>query len=188
MMYRIPGSFALGVAAAGVLLVVLASPVAAESTPCPIASDGTVSGAVGLPVSGSVVTNFGGMTLCSYSNESASGRAFGVSHEMNAFGPSEGGAAALAQRYVPGLPDTARTQIDALSQAGINVVDPNYELESVGGMGDAALWVKIQLVPGFFKDSLLVQRGSDGFAFDVDDSPDARAELTALAQAVLAQV
>jgi hypothetical protein len=81
----------------------------------------------------------------------------------------------------------ARAEIGALSQAGMNVALPDYEFESVGGVGDAALWVKTQLVPGFFKDSLLVQRGSDTFAFDVDDGPDARVGLTALAQAVLAQ-
>src|SRR5205814_9792605 len=114
-------------------------------------------------------------------------RVFGINRETGAFGPGEGGAAALARRYIPGLPDAARAQIDALSQAGMNVALPDYQFEAVGGVGDSALWVKSQLLPGWFRDSLLVQRGSDGFSFDTDDSPDAQMVLTALAQAVLAQ-
>jgi hypothetical protein len=104
------------------------------------------------------------------------------------FGTGEGGAAALARRYIPELPDAALAEIQALQQAGMSVALPDYQFEAVGGVGDSALWVKTQLVPGFFKDSLLVQRGGDAFAFDVDDGPDAQMALTALAQAVLAQV
>ena len=129
----------------------------------------------------------GNMTMCTYTGGATSSRAFGVSLETGAFGPAEGGAAALATRYVPGLPAAAQDEIAALSQAGFNIALPDYQLEAVSGLGDSALWVKTQLVPGFFKDSLLVQRGGDAFSFDVDDSPDARAALTALAQAVLAQ-
>jgi hypothetical protein len=161
--------------------------VAAQSTACPIAGDSTVSQAVGAPVSGSVDVTLDALTVCTFSDGSTSSHAFGVSRETGAFGPADGGVGALAQRYIPALPDAARAQIDALSQAGISVALPDHEFQSVAGVGDSALWVKTQLVPGFFKDSLLVQRGSDAFSFDVDDGPDAQAALTALAQAVLAQ-
>jgi hypothetical protein len=173
-------------AAAATLLVGLAAPVAAQSEGCPLASDGTVSQAVGMPVSGSVEGTSGALTLCTFSDGSSTSPAFGVSRESGAFGPSEGGAAALAQRYIPGLPDAARDELSALSQAGMNISLPDYQFEAVSGVGDSALWVQTQLTPGSVQDSLLVQSGGDGYSFDVDDGPDARASLTALAQAVLA--
>jgi hypothetical protein len=177
----------VALAVAALIMVVPVVQVMGQSTGCPIADDGTASQAVGSPASGKVDVTVGNMMVCTFVDGSAPSRAFGVSRETAAFGPAEGGAAALAQRYIPGLPDAARAEIAALSQAGMNVALPDYQFEAVGGVGDSALWVKTQLVPGFFKDSLLVQRGGDAFAFDVDDSPDARAALTALAQAVLAQ-
>jgi hypothetical protein len=188
MMCRVPRrSLAFGLAAAAWSFVAQVLAVAAQPTGCPIAADSTVSGAVGSPVSGKVEAAMSALTLCTFSDGSTSGRAFGVSRETDVFGSSEGGAAALAQRYIPQLPDVARAQIEALSQAGMTIALPDYEFEAVGGVGDSALWVKTQLLPGFFKDSLLVQRGNDAFAFDVDDSPDAQATLIALAQAVLAE-
>ncbi|MGI9147801.1 MAG: hypothetical protein ACR2IK_14830 [Chloroflexota bacterium] len=175
----------VSVGAAVLASVGMAVPGAAQSAGCPIADDATVSQAVGSAVLGTTDATTGGVTACTFGD--AGGRAFGVSRETNAFGPAEGGAAALAQKYIPGLPAAARAQIDALSQVGLNVALPDYEFESVAGVGDSALWVKTQLVPGVFKDSLLVQRGSDAFSFDVDDGPDSRAALTTLAQAVLAE-
>jgi len=179
----------LGLAAMGLALLATPLSAAAQSTTpgCPIADDATVSGAVGSPLTGSVNGTAGPVTVCTFTDGSAASRAFGVSREAGAFGPAEGGAGALAQRYIPGLPDAAKSQIDALSQVGLNVALPEYQFEAVPGLGDSALWVKAQLMPGSFKDSLLVQRGTDAFSFDVDDSPDARAALTALAQAVVAQ-
>lgn len=126
--------------------------------------------------------------LCSFSGAGASGLEFGVYRDKDAFGPGEGGAAALAARYIPQLPDAARAEIEALQQVGMSVALPDYQFESVGGVGDSALWVRSQLLPGFFRDSLLVQRGGDAFAFDADDGPDAKSSLTTLAQAVLANL
>jgi hypothetical protein len=180
-------SLAFGLTVTALALVAPIFPVAAQSTGCPIVDDGTASQALGSPVLGKVDVTSGAVTVCTFGDGSTSSRAFGVSREIGAFGAGEGGAAALAQRYIPGLPDAARSEIDALQQAGMNVALPDYQFEAVGGLGDSALWVKTQLVPGFFKDSLLVQRGGDAFAFDVDDSADARVALTALAQAALAQ-
>jgi hypothetical protein len=162
-------------------------PVAAQSPGCPIASDSTVSQAVGSPVSGVVDAIVDSLTIGSFSDRSPSGRAFGVNQEVGIFGPGEGGAAGLARQYVPRLPDAAFDEINALSQAGVSVTLPDYQLETVDEVGDAALWVKTELLPGLFLDSLLVQRGSDAFSFDVEDSPDARMVLTTLALAVLAQ-
>jgi hypothetical protein len=161
--------------------------VQAQTAPCPVVNDDVVSIALGTPVTGKSQANIiPGFDACDFID--ATGTDFGVSRERNAFGPAEGGAAGLAQRYIPQLPDVARAQIDALSQAGINVAVPGYELTAVSGLGDSALRVKSELVPGFFKNSLLVQLGSDGFAFETDDSPAAQTKLSALAQAVLANL
>jgi hypothetical protein len=175
-----------GLTALILALVVAVAPVAAQSSGCPIADDQTVSRALGVPESGKVDVAMDSITTCTFSTGSTASPAFGVSQEIGAFGAAEGGAGALAARYMPGLPDAARAEIDALGQAGLSVTLPDSQVETVGGLGDAALWTRSQLVPGFFKDSLLVQRGHDAFAFDVDDSPSARESLMALAQAVLA--
>lgn len=45
--------------------------------------------------------------------------------------------------------------------------------------------MKSELAPGYVKDSLLVQNGSDGLSFDTVDTPDVLTKLTALAQAAL---
>ena len=182
-----PHSLASGLAAA-CLIVAMVVPVAAQSTGCPIATDSTVSQAIGSPMSGKLDATVGELTLCSFSGAAESGLEFGVYREKDVFGPGEGGAAALAIRYVPQLPDAARAQIDALQQIGVSVAVPDYQLEAVGGVGDSAVWVRSQLLPGWFRDSLLVQRGGDAFAFDADESPDAQSALTTLARAVLANL
>jgi len=159
----------------------------AQSASCPVTSDSVVATALGQSVKGTAQTNIiAGFDSCDFVD--GTGTDFGVSRESGAFGPGEGGAAALAQRYVPQLPDAARAQLDALSQAGLDVALPGYDISFVSGVGDSALWVKTELVPGFFKDSLIVQQGSDAFAFDTDDSPAAPMKLNALAQAVLANL
>src|ERR1700694_2080872 len=119
--------FAAGVAAAAVSLVATFGLVAAQSPAGPIAGDSTVSRAVGSAAAGSVDVTLGNITICSYT--AASKRAFGVSREMGAFGPAEGGVGALAQRYIPSLPDAARSEIDALQQAGMNVTLPGYPFD-----------------------------------------------------------
>jgi hypothetical protein len=170
-----------------VLLLVPPLSAAAQSTPCPMASDDVVSTALGGPVQGTTTpTAVSGLDFCDFVD--ASGTDFGVYRESNAFGPGEGGAAALATRYIPQLPDAVRAQIDALNQIGINIAVPGYEIAAVPGLGDAAIWVKTELLPGTFNDSLIVQQGGDAFSFNGDDSPDAQMRLTALAQAVLANL
>jgi hypothetical protein len=179
-------SLVSGVIAVGLLLVPSLS-AQAESAPCPVVTDAVVSAASGTPVSGQNQANvIPGFDLCDFTDPSGSG--FSVMRESNAFGPGEGGAAALATRYIPQLPDAARAQIDALSQIGINVAVPGYEIAAVSGVGDAAIWVKTELLPGVFNDSLIVQRGGDAFSFNMEDSPDAQAKLNTLAQAVLANL
>jgi len=172
----------------GVAIVLLLVPMlsaAAQSTSCAMASDAVVSAALGGPVQGKMTaTAVPGFDFCDFID--SAGTDFGVYRESNAFGPGEGGAAALATRYIPQLPDVARAQIDALNQIGINIAVPGYEIAAVSGVGDAAIWVKTELLPGIFNDSLIVQRGGDAFSFNVDDAPDAQMKLTTLAQAVLA--
>lgn len=175
-----------GVVAVGLLLAPSLS-AGAQSLPCPMITDAVVSATLGMPVTGQYEANIvPGFDSCDFVDPNGTG--FTVMRESNAFGPGEGGAAGLARRYIPQLPDAARAQIDALSQIGINIAVPGYELSAVNGVGDAAIWVKTELLPGTFNDSLIVQRGGDAFSFNMDDTPDAQAKLHTLAQAVLANL
>jgi hypothetical protein len=150
-------------------------------------SDALVSTTLGVPVTGRYEANIvPGFDSCDFVDPNGTG--FTVMRESNAFGPGDGGVAGLAMRYIPQLPDAARAQIDALSQIGINVAVPGYEISAVNGVGDAAIWVKTELLPGTFNDSLIVQHGGDGLSFNMDDAPDAQAKLTSLAQAVMANL
>lgn len=157
----------------------------AQSTPCPFASDAVVSTALGGPAHGSMQANISpGLDFCDFTD--AAGTDFTVSRESNVFGPGEGGTSGLALRYIPTLSDAMRDQISALNQAGFNMALPGYDVANVSGVGDAAIWVKAEIAPGIVNDSIIVQRGSDSYGFQVDDSPDAQMKLNALAQAVLA--
>jgi hypothetical protein len=178
-------SLVSGVIALGLLLVPSLS-AQAQSTPCPMVTDTVVSVTLGMPVTGKYEANMvPGFDMCDFVDPDGTG--FTVIRESNAFGPGEGGAAALARRYIPQLPDVVRAQIDALSQIGI-IVAPGYEISTVNSVGDAAIWVKTELLPGIFNDSLIVQRGGDALSFNMDDVPDAQAKLTSLAQAALANL
>jgi len=172
-----------GIIAVGLLLVPLTA--GAQSPPCPLLTDAEVSATLGVPVASHYETNMvPGFDSCDFVDPNGTG--FTVMRESNAFGPGEGGAAALARRYIPQLPDAARAQIDALSQIGINIAVGGYQISAVNGVGDAAIWVKTELLPGTFNDSLIVQRGGDAYSFNMDDESEAQVELTALAQAALA--
>ncbi len=124
-----------------------------------------------------------GFDLCDFLDPS--GTDYGVARESGAFGPGEGGPAALAQRYIPALSDEVRAQIDALNAIGIPMAVPGYQITVVNGIGDSAIWVMNELLPGVFVDSLIVQRGPDAFSFNTSDAPGAQAKLTSLAQAVV---
>ena len=177
-------SLVSGVIALGLLLVP-SLPAGAQSPPCPILTDAEVSATLGVPVASHYEANIvPGFDSCDFVDPNGTG--FTVMRESNAFGSGEGGAAALARRYIPQLPDAARAQIDALSQIGINIAVAGYEISAVNGVGDAAIWVKTELLPGTFNDSLIVQRGGDAYSFNMDDESEAQVELTALAQAALA--
>jgi len=171
----------LAVAAAGLLLG-SALPVAAQTQPptCPIADDSLATRALGNDVRGEgIQTNIPGLDACDF--EDASGTAITVSRQSGAFSSSTAnGAAALAAMFLPDLPDSAQAQLAAVSQTGIKIALPGFELSSVTGLGDAAVWVKSN-----DGDSLLAQRGADAFSFETDDAPDAQAKLTAFARAVL---
>ena len=87
------------------------------------------------------------------------------------------------------VPDEARTEVDALNQAGVSDVPvPDYTLSNVSGIGDAAVWVfqkdpSINVASGGF----VVQRGMDAIVFGIigPDEPEARSQATAVANAVL---
>ncbi len=157
----------------------------AQSAACPFASDAVVSTALNGPAHGTLQANIvPGLDFCDFTD--AAGTDFTLSHESNVFGPGEGGAAGLALRYVPTLSDAMRDQISAFNQAGFNMALPGYDVSNISGVGDAAIWVKADIVPGLVNDSVIVQRGSDSYGFQVDDSPDAQMKLNALARAVMA--
>jgi hypothetical protein len=69
----------------------------------------------------------------------------------------------------------------APSSSGVDV-----EVTPAGGVGDSAMYLLIKLDDGPLL-SLRVQRGSDVYAFNTQDSPGARDRLMALAQATLGQ-
>jgi hypothetical protein len=172
--------------AAGVAVVCGTGVIAAAQTnACPVVSTTVVSDALGTPVTANTTAGGpAGFDLCEFVDPS--GTSFGVYREANAFDAGTPvGAAGLVSRYVPSLPAAVRDQIDALGGIGINVA-PGYEIAAISGVGDSAVWVKTELLPGVYNDSLLVQRGSDGYNFNGDDSPATQDRLTTLALAVLA--
>ena len=144
-----------------------------------------VSSAVGAPVQGTAQLGLPpGVDGCDFAD--AAGNQFSVSRVSSALAP---GAAlspgALAQSYFPDLTDDAAARIDALTQPGIRLALPGLQVQTVGGVGDAAVLVKEALDEDALADTLVVRRGTDILAFTTDDSPDAPDRLTALAAAVL---
>jgi hypothetical protein len=174
-----------------ILLLTQVMPAAAQSASpdtCPLAADDTASRAIGDTVQGHADPDMpDGFVFCDFVD--TSGTDYGVSRQSGAF---DAGAvvtpSALARIFIPKLPEATRLTIDALQQPGLRVALPGYEVATIGGLGDSAIWVKSELLPGVFTDSLLVQRGTDAFAFDVDDSAEAQIVLIALAREVLANI
>ena len=167
------------VAVAGLFLSA-ALPVAAQASSCPIADDAVVATAIGSSVQSHAASTIApGLIACNF--EDARGSEIGVSRQVDAFAPGDPtGAAGLAVMFLTDVPDAARSQFAALNQIGMRVFVPGYELSSLNGVGDAALWVKSDAI-----DILFLQRGNDVYAFETDDIQDAQPKLTALAQAVL---
>jgi hypothetical protein len=166
-----------------------AAPVSAQQpTPCKLVSNAVVASAIGAPVEGSAQPGLPpGVDGCDFAD--ATGDQFSVSRTSNTLAP---GAAlspgALAQSYFPDLTDDAVARIDALTQPGISLALPGLRVQTVGGVGDDAVLVKEALDEDTLADTLVVRRGTDIFAFNTDDSPDAPDRLTALAAGVLTSV
>jgi hypothetical protein len=168
---------ALSLSVVTLLLGARASSVAAQDKePCPFTNDGVVSQALGGPVQGYADPSLQvGFETCEFGDIT-------LYRQSGAFAAGQVGVAGLAQNVVLGLPDAVSAQIAGLG-AGQTLEVPGYQIASIGGLGDAALWVKNS---SFGVDALVVQRGAEVFSFQVLDTPDARAKLTALAPAVLA--
>jgi hypothetical protein len=146
-------------------------------------SNASASQALGTPLVGTAIDGMpAGFQSCDFVD--GAGTSFNIISESNVFQPGAG-AADLARRYLPSLPAAALSQIQALQQAGLPIDAPDYQLTQVDGVGDAAIWVKTELTPGFVTDSLIVLHGADAYSFGADDAPDAQAKLTALARAAL---
>ena len=170
----------LSLTAAFGLALCAAAPVSAQGTSCPIVSDATASSALQTDVHGQATpTNVAGLDACNL--EDSDGNVYSISHQAGALTPTSSGPVGLALLFIPDLPDSARGQLAALTQLGLKVTIGTDELSSVGGLGDAALWVRSTTAG----DGLYVQRGPDAFAFESDDAPGTQSALTALAQAVV---
>ena len=91
------------------------------------------------------------------------------------------GLGALAKNIVLGLPDAVAVQIAGMG-TGQTLDLPGYQI-ATPDLGDAAVWVKNV---SFGVDALLIQRGTEVFAFQVLDGPAAQQQVTGLARAVLA--
>jgi hypothetical protein len=169
------------------LLLGSSLPALAQGTPgpCPIVGDAVAAGALGGPVQTTATPNAApGLDACDFVD--SSGTDYEISREVGAFQPGEPtGAVILALKYLPEINDSAVTQLSALAQPGQTVTLPGYSVSAVSGIGDAAVWIKAQSDSGAYDDSLLVQRGSDVFAFGAPDAPDTQTKLNSLAQAVL---
>jgi hypothetical protein len=168
--------------------VVLFGPAAlahAQVASCPVVDDAAASQALGVTVHGKAQAGMpAGTDMCDYIDPA--GIDYSVSRQSGAFAPGAAvGAGALALMFVPQLPADALSQIDSLSQNGTTLTAPGFQISAVNGVGDAALLVKAELMPGIVRDSLFVQHSSDAWSFVTDDTPETPARLTALAQAAL---
>ena len=163
---------------------------------CPLASDSVVAQVVNSPVHGGIMTDFVSdtpvdtgpdKTVCWWDTDGNT--SVTLSRQTNAFGP--GGAATPAElaQSMFRVPEDARSEVDALHQAGVaDVHVPNYTLTTASGIGDAAVWVfqkdpSINVASGGF----VVQRGMDAIVFGIigPDEPEAKSQATAFANAVL---
>jgi hypothetical protein len=165
---------ALSLAAGALLLTNAASVHAAQdNAPCPFTNDSVVSPALGSPVQGYAdpgtppgfdVCEFGDFTIYRQSVTDAASNL------------------ALAQNVVLGLPAEVAAQVGGLG-AGRTLDLPGYQIATLDGLADAALWVRNS---SFGVDALVVQPGNEVFVFQVLDRSDAQATSTAVARAVVA--
>ena len=166
------------VVSAGALL--LANPVrsfaAQDNPPCPFTDDGVVSAALGSPVHGYAnLGNVPGFETCEFGD-------FTLYHQSGPYVTGQPGLAAIAGNVVLGLPPELSRQISGLD-AGRTLDFPGYQIATLSGLGDAALWVKDASVG---VDALIVQRGNEVFVAQVLDRPGAQATSTAVVRALVA--
>jgi hypothetical protein len=148
---------ALSLAAGALLLTNAASVHAAQdNAPCPFTNDSVVSPALGSPVQGYAdpgtppgfdVCEFGDFTIYRQSVTDAASNL------------------ALAQNVVLGLPAEVAAQVGGLG-AGRTLDLPGYQIATLDGLADAALWVRNS---SFGVDALVVQPGNEVFVFQVLD-------------------
>jgi hypothetical protein len=149
---------------------------AQDNPPCPFTNDSVVSPALGSPVHGYADQGTGpGFDVCEFGD-------FTIYRQSGADVVRNLGLAGLAQNVVLGLPGEMAAQIGALG-LGRSIDLPGYQIATLDGLGDAALWVKNV---SFGVDALAVQHGNEVFVFQVLDRSDAQAISTAVARAVVA--
>jgi len=170
-----------GVALRLSVLALLAFPVSnvaaqeAAQPPCPFANDRVVSQSLGTQVHGYADSSMPGYDQCEFGDIT-------LIRQSGAFARGSTTLLGLAQNVVLGLPEPVAAQIAVLGLDGVLDV-PGYQIATPSGLGDAAVWVKNS---SFGVDALVIQRGTEVFALQVLDRPDAQAQLTALGRAVLA--
>jgi hypothetical protein len=155
-------------------------PVAAQTAPaCPLITDATLAQALGPSAHGQVAVALEGIDACSIVGSDPS--PVGVFHVAGVFPAGQvAGTFELLGALLHVLPAAPASDAEADTP---NQTPAALEATSVTGLADAA--VLLTQTAGDQKlDSLLVQRGPDGFAFTVSDSPGAVDRLLALAQAV----
>ena len=169
------------------LLLVRAVPVLAQSasTGCPFLSDQAASSVLGGPVQTTFQPNAApGIDFCDFVD--GSGTDYAVTHEIGAFKPGDlTGPGMLVAKHFPDLSATAVQQLSTMNDPGTDLIIPGYEITIVGGLGDAAVWVRTDADPANVEDGLLVQHGLDIFVFGAPDAADTQTKLNGLAQATL---
>jgi len=186
--------------AAVMLLPFVPTSASATGLQCPIATDTLISQAVGSTAEGGIMTdpldptkpldNGPDTTACIWDTDV--GDTVFVTRQAGMFGP--GGATGPLEVAVKAstIPDDARQQVQAMRDAGITDINlPTFQISTVDGMGDAAVYVLNNKVDMHVVSSnFIVQRGLDAYTFGViaDDELSAKPRAHAVAEAVLASL
>ena len=155
---------------------------AEDQNSCPVVAQSIVEGVLGqqadfVPLPGVPA----GMDACEF--DAANDDVYTIVRENAVFAAGTPVAAGdLTRMFFPQLTDDTVAQISA-DQAGTDVSAPGFDITSMSGLGDSA--VVAHTVPATMV-TILVRRGTDWFIFQTDDLGAGQAQLTSLAQAVLA--
>lgn len=174
---------------AATLLALTAWPAAAQPTGCDIVSADAVSQAVGWTVTlGDTPSS--SVTSCFFDDDSPGiDHVVTVSLKRGAFDAGGAASPAVLASQMISIPAEYHGEIDALHEVGVPVQIPEYSVSLASGAGDGAVWIAQTgggLGPDYYRDALVVQRGTDAYSFGVADGPEALTHAMAVAHAALA--